>query len=234
MVIITASLMCASQLHLYRDVHALLKAGIDMFHFDIMDGEFVDNIALNIDLIKELRKLTHKKFDAHLMVKKPSKFVKRLKDAGINIICFHIESDEDPNYVIDVIKRENLEAGIVINPNTPIERIYPYLERLSYIMFMSVVPGFAGQGFEKSVINKIDSYHHYIANKNLDIKLIADGHINIETLEMLNKRGVDIFVGGTSGLFTREGFNNNLEILKKRDKIVKIEKEWGKNVSNQP
>ncbi len=220
MVTITASLMCASQLYLYRDIHALLKAGIDMFHFDIMDGEFVENIALNFDLIQELRKLTHKKFDAHLMVCKPSKYIKRLKDAGINIIHFHIESDEDPNYIIDLVKRHNLEVGIVINPKTPVEKIFPYLGKLDYVLFMTVQPGFAGQTFERSVIDKIKQFNAFAKEKNPRLKLIGDGSINIETLELLNKVGVEIFVGGTSGLFTREGFNNNLEMLKQRDKII--------------
>lgn len=229
MVTITASLMCASQLHLYRDVYALLKAGIDMFHFDIMDGEFVENIALNFDLIKEIRSLTHKKFDAHLMVKKPSKYIQRLKEAGVNIICFHIESEEDPNYVIDLIKKEDMEAGIVINPNTPLEKIFPYLEKLNYVMFMTVLPGYAGQDFERSVLDKINQFHAYVAGKDLNIKLMADGSINVETLKSLNGQGIEIFVGGTSGLFTRDGFNNNLEILKQRDKIVSRE-----NANNKP
>jgi ribulose-phosphate 3-epimerase len=220
MVLITASLMCASQLHLYRDVYALLKAGIDMFHFDIMDGEFVENIALNLDLINELRQLTHKKFDAHLMVHKPSKYINRLKKAGVNIVCFHIECKEDPNYVIEVIKREGLEAGLVINPNTPLEKIYPYLHQLEYVMFMTVMPGFVGQGLEKSVFDKVDQFQTYVKNKNLKIKLIADGSINVKTLDTLISKGVEIFVGGTSGLFTRDGFNNNLEILKQRDKLL--------------
>ena len=220
MVSITASLMCASQLHLYRDVHALLKAGIDMFHFDIMDGEFVDNIALNIDLIKELRLLTHKKFDAHLMVKKPSKYIQRLKAAGVNIICFHVESEEDPNYVIDLIKKEGLEAGLVINPNTPIEKVFPYIYQIKYLMFMTVMPGFAGQGLEKSVFSKVDQFLKYIQDRNIKIKLMADGSIDLETLDILIGKGVEIFVGGTSGLFTRDGFNNNLEILKERDKLL--------------
>ncbi len=224
--------MCASQLYLYRDVHALLKAGIDMFHFDIMDGEFVDNIALNIDLIKELRQLTYKKLDAHLMVNKPSKYIKKLKQAGINIIYFHIEADEDPNYVIDLIKREELEVGIVINPNTPISAIYPYLEKLNYIMFMTVMPGFSGQEFEQSVISKIDQFHMYTAHKNYKIKLVADGCINAQTLDLLSKRGVDIFVGGSSGLFNRDGFNNNLEMLKRRDKILRHKLEWRENAIN--
>lgn len=220
MVLITASLMCASQLHLYRDVHALLKAGIDMFHFDIMDGEFVENIALNIDLIKELREVTHKKFDAHLMVKRPSKYVTRLKGAGVNIICFHIESEEDPYYVIGLIEQEGLEPGLVINPATPIERIYPYAEKINYLMFMTVTPGWAGQDFQLGVLDKISQFQNYVKDKNLNIKLIADGSINPRTLKALHERGVDIFVGGTSGLFTKGGFQSNLEILKQRDKLV--------------
>lgn len=224
MIIITASLMCASQLHLYRDVHALLKAGIDMFHFDIMDGEFVDNIALNVDLIKELRKITLKKFDAHLMVCRPSKYVKKLKDAGIDIICFHIESEEDPNYVIDVIKKNNLEAGIVINPDTPLEKIFPYVHKIGYVMFMTVKPGFAGQEFEDSILDKIELFKAYTSKKNIHLKLIADGSINPYTLKLLNEKGIEIFVGGTSGLFNQAGFENNLEILKQRDKIIAQEK----------
>ncbi len=219
MVTITASLMCASQLYLYRDVHSLLKAGIDMFHFDIMDGEFVENIALNIDLIKELRAITHKKFDAHLMVKHPSKYIKRLKAAGINIICFHVESDEDPHYVLDLIKREGIEGGLTISPETHIERIYPYITEIQYLMFMTVKPGYASQKFEVSVLHKIRQFRHYAQEKGLSVKLIADGSINPETLKLLHEQGVEIFVGGTSGLFNKEGFNNNLEILKQRDTI---------------
>lgn len=230
MVIITASLMCASQLHLYRDVHALLKAGIDMFHFDIMDGEFVENIALNFDLIRELRGLTHKKFDAHLMVCRPSKYIQRLKEAGVNIVYFHIESDEDPNYIIDLIKRRGLEVGIAINPNTPLEKILPYLEKLDYVMFMTVQPGFAGQTFERSVLDKIEQFNALSKGKNPHLRLVGDGSINMDTLELLKQNGVEIFVGGTSGLFTGAGFNNNLEMLKQRDKIILAEDEKRMNI----
>ncbi|MEW5896153.1 MAG: ribulose-phosphate 3-epimerase [Nanoarchaeota archaeon] len=219
MIQITASLMCASQLYLYRDFHALLKAGIDMFHFDIMDGEFVENIALNIDLIKELRALTHKKFDAHLMVRHPSKYIKRLKEAGINIVCFHIESEDDPYYVIDLIKREGMEAGLAINPETSWEKISPYLAEIKYLMFMTVKPGYTSQKFENSILYKIDHFQRYARKKRIAVKIIADGSINPEILKLLHERGVEIFVGGTSGLFNSEGFNNNLEILRQRDKI---------------
>ncbi|MBI2145828.1 ribulose-phosphate 3-epimerase [Candidatus Woesearchaeota archaeon] len=220
MIIITASLMCASQLYLYRDVRSLLNAGIDMFHFDIMDGDFVENIALNIDLIKELRSVTHKKFDAHLMVRRPSKFISRLKDAGVNIIYFHIEAAEDPHYVIELIKREGLEAGLVINPETSLERIYPYIGQIDYLMFMTVQPGFAGQKFEHAVLHKIDQLREFRCGKNDSLKLVADGAINEKTLPQLAERGVHVFVGGSAGLFNQEGFNNNLEILKQRDLMV--------------
>ena len=229
MVVITASLMCASQLHLYRDVHSLLKSGIDMFHFDIMDGDFVENIALNIDLIKELRTVTHKKFDAHLMVRKPSKYILKLKEAGVNIIYFHIESSEDPHYIIDFIKREGLEVGLVINPDTPLEKVLPYIERVDYFMFMTVRPGFAGQKFEQSVLHKIEQFQQLTAGKEHIPKLAADGAINAKTLRLLSELGVEVFVGGSAGLFNKEGFNNNLDILKQRDELLplknKIEEE---------
>jgi ribulose-phosphate 3-epimerase len=215
MVVISASLMCASQLHLYRDVHSLLKAGIDMFHFDIMDGEFVENIALNIDLIKELRAITHKKFDAHLMVKKPSKYITRLHDAGVNIIYFHIEAEEDPHYVIGLIRQLDMEAGLVINPDTPLENLYPYMSQVSYLMFMTVTPGWAGQPFQPSVLQKIEQFQIWAKEKNVSVQLVGDGNINLENLERLREKGVEIFVGGTSGLFTKDGFLGNLEMLKK-------------------
>lgn len=226
MITITASLMCASQLHLYRDIHSLLKAGIDMFHFDIMDGEFVENIALNFDLIKELRHLTHKKFDAHLMVNKPSKYIKRLKDSGVNIVSFHIEAKEDPNYVIDFIKREGMEVGIAISPETPLEKLFPYLGKIEYVMFMTVLPGYAGQNFEEAVLDKIALFKAKTKDQYPKIKLIADGAINPKTLEILSRMGVEIFVGGTSGLFNKDGFNNNLEILKQKE-------HFNKNANNE-
>ena len=211
---ITASLMCANQLHILDDVRRLSEGGIDMFHIDIIDGNFAQNVSLNVDHIKALRAHTHLPIDVHLMVKDPGPYIQRIADAGANIAIFHTESEVDVNRTLDHIKSLGMKSGLAIEVDTPIERLFPYLNKVDIVMFMAVYTGFSGSQFVPEIINKIKKFNEYVQQNNLSVSIMVDGSVGPRTLPHLYDAGARILVGGTSGLFKPGTFKENIKQMK--------------------
>lgn len=207
---ISASLMCANPLYIMDNVNRLLKLNVDLLHFDLMDGDFVHNLALNFEIIKEIRPLTRIPFDIHLMVQKPSIYFEQLIEYGADIIIFHVECLEDIHDNIQKLKSKNIKVGLALNFETPSNIVEKYLPYIDYLNFMNVKTGYSGQEFNMNVLDKINYIYNYIRINNYDIKIISDGGIKQEYVELLYNNGVDIIIGGTSILFNGEGFTNNL------------------------
>lgn len=203
--------MCANQLEIMNNIIPLIKLGIDFFHFDVMDGVFVNNLALNFDIIKEVRQLTRVPFDVHLMVQKPSQYFDQLIKDGADIIIFHVECSEDIQKNINHLKSKNVKVGLALNLETLLSDVEKYLPYLDYLLIMNVKTGFSGQKFDNKVLKKTNYFYSYIQNKGYDIKIISDGGIKLEYIEPLYNNGVDIIVAGTSILFNNKGFSKNLE-----------------------
>lgn len=193
------STMCLDFINLKGDIKALEDSGIDIFHNDIMDGNFVPNITLGINDLKVIRKLTNKPMDAHLMISNPHDKVDWFIDAGMDIIYIHPEAGEKTLETLKHIKDRNIKAGIAINPETKISDVEHLFELCDYVMIMSVHPGFAGQKFLEEVMDKIEEIGKLKAKYNF--VLMLDGACSPSKIKECSALGVDGFVLGTSALF---------------------------------
>jgi ribulose-phosphate 3-epimerase len=206
---ISASLMCANQLQMTEDIDALLDAGIDQFHIDIIDGVFAPNVSLNVDHVSALRKKVSLPIDVHLMVKDPMPYIPRLYEAGANIVIVHVES-VDVNSALEDIRTHGMKAGLAIEVDTPLEKLDPYLDKVSVVMFMAVKTGFKGSNYVPEVQDKIKQF----SEKKLPITVMVDGSLGPRTIPHLYKAGARIFVGGTSGLFKAGSYKDNIKQMK--------------------
>jgi len=216
----SASLMCANPLYLAEEFDKLKEAGINRIHYDIMDGNFVPNITLGIDMVKDFINYSGMKFDAHLMVNTPSNFIDNLIELNFYSISFHIESN--PNNVFrltEKIKNAGIKAGIVLSPVTPVEYIELLLPRLDIITVMTVDPGFAGQKFVKESLMKFDQLNELKIKNGYNYDLMIDGSVNTKTIGEITSHPVDILILGSSGLFgDNDGYKKAIEKLNKLNK----------------
>jgi len=201
MVKIGASIMCANLLNLAKDIYNLDRAMIDYFHIDIMDGHFVPNLALNFDLIRQIKTITNTPIDVHLMVDNPIVYIKQLYNLKIEYVSFHISSFRYPFRLIDDLKKGGIKVGAAINPSEDIGLIRQFLDRLDYILIMTVEPGFYGQEFLKPTLDKIESVKKMLLSRKLIIPIQVDGNISKKTAELCIKKGAEIFVLGTASIF---------------------------------
>ena len=211
MIKIAPSILSANSAFLADDVKKLELAGADYVHFDVMDGHFVNNMTFGPKILSDLKKCTKLKFDVHLMVENPLKFIPWFLDAGADIITFHIEASEQPLDAIKLIKEKGAKVGISIKPNTDVSTLIPYLDMIDLILIMSVEPGFGGQSFITNSIEKITKTKQLIGNKNISIEV--DGGVNFTTAKDCITAGADILVAGTA-VFANNDYKNNILALK--------------------
>ena len=176
---------------------------IDIVHMDVMDGVFVPNLSFGPDVIKSLRSLTNKTFDTHLMIINPDKYIKNYAQAGSDYITFHLEASSDPIKTINLIKSFGKKAGISIKPNTNVKELEPYLPYVDLILIMSVEPGFGGQSFMPSSIDKLKQLKLWKKENNYDYLLSIDGGINGQTINSV-KEYLDWAVVGSYILCSNE------------------------------
>lgn len=211
---ILPSILSADFGNLERDVKELESIGIDIFHIDVMDGNFVPNISFGFPVIEAIRSKTDKVFDCHLMIANPENYVERFCNAGCDMVSFHIEATNHADRVIQVIKNSGRKAGIVLNPQTPIESIKYLLPKLDYVLIMTVNPGFGGQKFIPEMLEKIAELDAIRKDKGYGFLIQVDGGINVETSKLCREKGADLLVCG-SFLFGAEDKEKTLsELLK--------------------
>ena len=194
---ILPSILSADFANLERDIKELESIGIDMFHIDVMDGNFVPNISFGFPIIESIRPKTDKVFDCHLMIANPENYVEQFCKVGCDMVSFHIEATNHADRVIQVIKNNRKKAGIVLNPQTPIESIKYLLPKLDYVLIMTVNPGFGGQKFIPEMLEKIEELAKLREEKNYKFLIEVDGGINIETSKSCRDKGADLLVCGS-------------------------------------
>ncbi|EKM3532102.1 ribulose-phosphate 3-epimerase [Listeria monocytogenes] len=198
---IAASIMCADQLHLGEELRRLESAGVELLHCDVMDGVYVNNLALGPEYLEIVRNNTEIPLDIHLATITPLKYIDMFGPVKPEYISFHVEVAEDVSEVIRKIRSYNVKPSIAINPETPIEAIYPYLDDVEMVLMMTVNPGFAGQKFQTDVLQKLHDLKAKLAGKVHAPLIEVDGNINKETVGLMRDCLPGIYVLGTSALF---------------------------------
>jgi len=194
---IAPSILASKFVNLKRDIELLERSGADIIHLDIMDGHFVPNISFGFPIVKAVRSLTSLPLDAHLMIENPEKFIDRFIDSGVDMISVHIEGNYHINRILNTIKKNGVKTGIAVNPGTPIGFLEEVLSIVDFVLVMSVNPGFSGQKFIDSSIEKIRKLCKIREKGNFNFEIEVDGGLNFEIAKVLKKMGVDIFVFGS-------------------------------------
>lgn len=181
--------------NLRREVELLASAGAHVLHWDVMDGHFVPNLSYGALLIERIRPLTNLPFDAHLMISSPEKYLDDFIKAGCDAVTIHIEAVPDPVPLLRRMREANVLAGLALNPGTPVERIEPALKECDLVLVMSVEPGFGGQAFMPSALDKLRDLRKMVGPETI---LSIDGGIGPATIAQTAAAGADLFVVGSS------------------------------------
>lgn len=194
---VSASILSADMLNLENEVTRLEKSGIDMLHFDVMDGVFVNNITYGLPVLSAIRKITDMTLDVHLMITDPGRYVKRFAENGADIISFHLESQSNTMETIQAIKSAGVKAALALKPATPAEAVYEYLPFLDMVLVMTVEPGFGGQSFMPDACAKVKPIRDKIAELGINCDVQVDGGIDSNTVETAKLAGANVFVSGS-------------------------------------
>ncbi|MGN0962475.1 MAG: ribulose-phosphate 3-epimerase [Clostridia bacterium] len=197
-VILSPSLLAANFSCLDRQVAQVEEAGAQWLHLDIMDFHFVPNLTFGSGVVKCLRPLSRMIFDAHFMVEHPETYIEPFAKAGADYFTFHLEAAEDPQKLIDEVKKAGMKCGISVKPKTDVALLEPYLSQLDLVLIMSVEPGFGGQSFMADMLDKADWLKARKIENGWNYLIEIDGGINRETAVQAVRRGVEVLVAGTA------------------------------------
>lgn len=212
---IAPSILSADFACLGEEVRRVEEAGADLIHFDVMDGHFVPNLSIGVPVLKSLRKITRLPLDAHLMISKPTRYLRRFIEAGANSISVHAEVCDDLPGIAARIHELGARASVAINPETPVERALAAAEHLDMILVMSVHPGFGGQSFIAESLEKLRAVRRELERRGLKVDVEVDGGIKIDNIRAAAEAGANVFVSG-SGIFGHENYRTIIADMRQR------------------
>lgn len=218
MIKIAPSIMCADPLNVEKELRHLEECGIDMLHCDVMDGQYVDNLAMGFYLIKAIKRATKIPLDIHLAVMEPERYLDILASIGVDMVSVHVERTKNMHRTIKRIKELGMKASIAINTSTPVCIVQHVLKYVDMILVMTVDPGFEGQSFIYETIDKIKEIKGMSLKHNPSLLIEVDGNINTNTIPLTVSAGANVLVLGTSSLFN----SADGSYMKKIDCIKKL------------
>jgi ribulose-phosphate 3-epimerase len=215
--VVLPSLLLCDFGNLEREIHAVEAAGAKALHLDIMDGHFVPNITYGFTIVETARRISNLPLDVHLMIADPAKYAVQFVEAGASLITIHIEATDDARPVLEDIRARGAAAGVAFNPPTPVAAVVPVLDACDYVLAMTVMPGYGGQKFTSSVLEKVRQLRELLPDEAM---IEVDGGINTETIAACAAVGAEMFVVG-SAIFKTSNYSasfKKLEQLAQRKK----------------
>ena len=212
--VISPSILSADFARLGEDVNAVLEAGADWIHFDVMDNHYVPNLTFGPMICEALRKHgIEAPIDVHLMVEPVDELIPLFADAGATLISFHPEASRHVDRTIQLIREHGCQPGLVLNPSTPVGQLHWTLEKLDMVLLMSVNPGFGGQSFIPHVLEKAREVRKMIDATGKDIRLEVDGGVKVDNIAEIAAAGIDTFVAG-SAIFGSDDYEETISLMK--------------------
>jgi ribulose-phosphate 3-epimerase len=211
---IAPSILSADFARLGEEIKAVERGGADVIHFDVMDGHFVPNITVGLPVIKSLQKATRLPIDAHLMITEPARYATQFVEAGADMVSIHVEADPHLHRTLAAIKEKGAKAGIAINPATPLVSLEEALPFADFVLIMSVNPGFGGQKFIHTSLDKVRRLRQMIDARKLETRIEIDGGIERGNIAEITTAGAEIIVAGSAVFRAEEGPEEAVRILK--------------------
>lgn len=213
---ISPSIMCADFFALKKCIRDFEECRVDLIHVDIMDGNFVPNFTLGTDFVRNLKSMTKIPLDIHLMIENPESKIEWFEFGENDYVSVHYESTRHLHKAITMIKNKGAKAMVALNPATPINALESVLDDIDAVLIMSVNPGFAGQKLVESTLNKIKKLRDFLDEEGYEnIEIEVDGNVSFENAKRMNEKGANIFVCGTSSVFSKTGnIIENTKLLK--------------------
>ncbi|HZS26562.1 MAG TPA: ribulose-phosphate 3-epimerase [Candidatus Angelobacter sp.] len=214
MIELAPSILSADFAHLAAQIQAVAEGGATVLHVDVMDGHFVPNITIGPPVVASLRKVTNLPLDCHLMIENPDQYIPAFVDAGADWISVHQEACVHLNRTLDLIQSHGARAGVVINPATPVQMLEEVLDMVHHVLVMSVNPGFGGQKFIPSSLDKVRKLAQMRAARNANFRIEIDGGIATDTIADAVRAGVEILVAGNAVFGKGDPRENTQRLLK--------------------
>jgi len=210
---IAPSILSADFGRLGEEVRAVDAAGADWIHLDVMDGHFVPNLTIGPDVVAAVRKVTNLTLDTHLMIENADAFIPAFAQAGADILSVHVEACDDLRSTIELIRKHNVKPAVVINPDTPLSAVTEVLADVEMLLVMSVHPGFGGQSFIESSVEKLRQARAFRQEKGLTFLIEVDGSIKIDNAGLAAQAGADVLVSG-SGIFKTGDYGRTISSMR--------------------
>lgn len=212
-IMISPSILSGDFAKMGETVAKTCEWGADLIHVDVMDGVYVPNITFGMPMVKAIKPYSTIPLDVHLMITEPEKYVGQFVDCGADIVTFHPEASKDIEGAINTIKSKGAKCGLVLNPDKPLDLVYPYIDKLDMVLLMSVYPGFGGQKFIANVLDKAKELKAYVDANNLSIDIEIDGGVAPDNAKQIKECGVNVLVAGSS-VFKSENPAKTIEALR--------------------